>query len=103
MPRPVKSRRVWFEPGVVYFKPAGVRMRDLREVTLNVDEFEAVRLKDFEGMDQKEAADKMGISQPTFSRILTSARKKIAEFIVRGEALRVEGGDYELSGGEYNG
>lgn len=96
MPRPVKLRRVGLEPDVTYFKPAGIRMIDLEEVSLNLEEFEAIRLSDFEKMDQKKAAEKMKISQPTFSRILESARIKIADFLVNGKAIRVEGGIYEL-------
>jgi len=82
MSRPRLLRRVGFEPGVTYFKPAGIRMIDLEESILTVDEFEAVRLKDLEGMEQEEAARKMNISQPTFHRLILSARKKIADAIV---------------------
>jgi predicted DNA-binding protein (UPF0251 family) len=103
MPRPVKLRRVGWEPDVTYFKPAGVRMRDLEEVVLNLEEFEAIRLSDFEKLNQKDAADRMKISQPTFSRVLESARKKIADFLVNGKSIRVEGGIYKMKGGEKNG
>lgn len=96
MPRPRRCRRVRFLPGVNYFKPARVPMRDLEEITLAVDEFEAIRLKDLEGLDQSKAAERMGISQPTFFRLLDSARKKIADAIVNGKAIRIEGGDYKL-------
>ncbi|MBN2042403.1 MAG: DUF134 domain-containing protein [Candidatus Aenigmarchaeota archaeon] len=99
MPRPRRMRMVWLEPGVTYFKPAGVRMVSLQEVTLTVDEFESVRLKDYEGFDQKEAAKRMKISQPTFQRLYESARKKIADAIVNGKAIRIEGGNYMLVGG----
>lgn len=96
MPRPRICRRVWFLPGVTYFKPAGIRMRDLEEIILTVDEFEAIRLKDLEGLDQARAAGKMKISQPTFFRLLDSARKKIADALVNGKAIRIEGGEYKL-------
>jgi predicted DNA-binding protein (UPF0251 family) len=98
MPRPRILRRVWFEPGVTYYKPSGVRMIHLEEVVLTMDEFEAVRLKDYEGLDQKEAAKKMNISQPTFQRVYESARKKIADAIVNGKAIRIEGGHYRMMG-----
>jgi len=98
MPRPRIKRRVWFEPSVTYYKPAGVRMIHLEEVILTVDEFEAVRLKDYEGLEQKEAAKKMNISQPTFQRVYESARKKIADAIVNGKAIRIEGGPYRMMG-----
>lgn len=97
MPRPRRCRRVWFEPNVTYFKPAGVRMIDLEESILTVDEFEAVRLKDLGGLDEETAARKMNISQPTFNRLITSARKKIADAIVYGKAIKIFGGPYRLS------
>jgi predicted DNA-binding protein (UPF0251 family) len=89
-------RRVSFEPGVVFFKPAGVGMRDLEEVVVTIDEFEALRLSDFEKMTQSEAAVKMKISQPTFNRLLSSAHEKIAEALVEGKAIRIRGGNYFL-------
>ena len=96
MPRPRIPRRVWFEPDVTYFKPAGVRMREPEVTILTFDEFEAVRLKDHEGMDQVEAARKMNISQPTFQRLYLSARKKIADALVNGKSIRIEGGPYRM-------
>jgi predicted DNA-binding protein (UPF0251 family) len=98
MPRPRRFRRVRFWPEVTYFKPAGVQLRELEEAVLTVDEFEALRLKDLEDMDQGAAAKKMGISQPTFNRLLKSARKKAADAIVNGKAIRVEGGPYKMVG-----
>lgn len=98
MPRPRLCRRIGLMPGVNYFKPAGVRMRELEESMITIDEFEAVRLKDFAGMDQELAAKKMDISQPTFHRLVVSARKKIADAIVNGKAIRIEGGNYTLTG-----
>ena len=98
MPRLRRFRRVRFMPEVTYFKPAGVRLSGLKETVLTVDEFEALRLKDLEEMNQKEAAKKMGISQPTFNRVLASARKKAADSIVNGKAIRVGGGRYKIVG-----
>lgn len=98
MPRPRRLRRVSFRPEVTYFKPAGVPLRELEETVLTVDEFEALRLVDLEGMGQEEAAKKMDISQPTLNRLLSSARKKAAEALVRGKAIRVEGGHYRMAG-----
>jgi predicted DNA-binding protein (UPF0251 family) len=96
MPRPRLCRRVWFEPNTTYFKPAGIPVRKLEEVVLTVDEFEAIRLKDLEGLEQEEAAKKMNISQPTFFRLLDSARKKISDAIINGKAIKIEGGNYKL-------
>jgi len=95
-PRPRIRRRVRFHPDVDYFKPAGIRMVSLEETVLTVEEFESIRLKDYEGMDQTEAAKKMGISQPTFQRIYESARKKIADALVNGKAIRIEGGHFRI-------
>jgi len=96
MPRPIKCRRIYFEPGVTYFKPVRIRLIDLEEVKLSVDELEVIRLKDLEGLEQNEIAEKMGISQPTVHRLLESARRKIADALVGGKALRIEGGVYEM-------
>ena len=96
MPRPRRCRRIRFEPDVTYFKPAGVRMVDLSESTLTLGEFEAIRLKDLLSMDQEKAAKQMNISQPTFHRLLLTARKKIADAIVHGKAIKIEGGKYKL-------
>ena len=98
MPRPRLRRRVWLESNVTYFKPAGVRMIDLEESIMTVDEFEAVRLKDLGGLDEETAAKKMNISQPTFNRLVSSARKKIADAIVNGKAIKIEGGVYKMVG-----
>lgn len=97
MVRPRKCRRVWFEPGITYFKPRGVPLADLEEVSLAVDELEAIRLNDVEKLGQKEAAEKMDISQPTFHRLLESARKKIADALVNGKAIKIHGGNYEMA------
>lgn len=94
--RPPRCRRVSFVPEATYFKPAGVPMRILEEIPLSVDEAEAIRLKDLEGLEQEEGADKMGISRPTFQRILASARQKVADALLNGKAIRIEGGNFEL-------
>jgi len=98
MPRPRLSRRVRAAPGIDYFKPAGIRMADLEESTLTIDEFEALRLKDLEGLGQEESAKKMNISQPTFHRLVMHARKKTADAIVNGKAIKIEGGDFKIAG-----
>ncbi len=98
MARPRLCRRVGFSPDVTYFKPQGIPLRGLEEVILPVDEFEAVRLKDLLGLEQETAAKKMNISQPTFHRLVLSARKKIADAIVNGKAIKIEGGAYKMAG-----
>ena len=64
-------------------------MRTLEEIALDIDEIEAVRLSDYKGMTQAEAAEKMNISQSTFQRIIDSAHKKISEALIEGKAIRV--------------
>ena len=94
MPRPCKRRRVRGKPGSSYFKPAGIKMTELFESVLTAEEFEAIRLKDFLGLMQKECAEKMEISQPTFHRLIIIARKKIADAIVNGKAIKIESRNY---------
>lgn len=96
MPRPKRPRCIGFLPGVTYFKPRGIPLSLLEEVGLTVDELEAIRLADYKDLDQNEAAKKMKISQSTFQRILTSAHKKIAEGLVQGKAIRIEGGKFRI-------
>ena len=96
MVRPRLCRRVRFQPNVIYFKPAGIRMVELEESVLSVEEFEAVRLKDLEGLEEGECAKKMNISQPTFNRLVRGARKKMADAIVNGKAIKIEGGNYKI-------
>ncbi len=99
MSRPCKCRRVCCIPGVSYFKPAGVPMRLLGENILSVEEVEAIRLRDIERMEQKDCALAMDISRPTFQRVLLSARRKVADSLLCGKALRIQGGNYELAAG----
>jgi predicted DNA-binding protein (UPF0251 family) len=94
MARPRKNRWICCEPGVTFFKPRGIPMTELEEIRLKVDELEAIRLKDLEALEQEKTAARMGISQPTLHRILLSAHTKIADALVNGKAVRIEGGDY---------
>ncbi len=99
MPRPPKCRRVAFLPGATYFKPAGIPLRVLDEVRLSVEEAEAIRLKDLEGLEQEQSAERMNISRPTFQRVLASARQKIADALLNSKAIRIEGGNFEVAPG----
>jgi predicted DNA-binding protein (UPF0251 family) len=90
--RPFKCRRIHGMMNVNYFKPRGVPLGSLEEVILKIDELEAIRLTDLEGMYQEEAAKKMDVSRQTLGNILHSAHKKIADSLVNGKALRIEGG-----------
>ena len=89
MPRPRCIKRVSGRPNSFYFKPAGIRMKVLQESTLILEEFEAIRLVDFQEINQVDAAREMKISQTTLSRILNTGRKKIADAIVNGKAIRI--------------
>ena len=84
------------EPGVTYFKPRAVPLTELEEVVISVNEFEALRLADFEQMDQVNCAKRMGISQPTFNRTIQSARQKISDAVINGKAIKIEGGSYRV-------
>ena len=92
MSRPKCCRKIGYTPDTTYFKPKGIPVSQIDEVSLNLDEFEAIRLADFEGFYQEAAADKMGISRQTFGRIIESAHKKISDVLINGKALKIEGG-----------
>jgi predicted DNA-binding protein (UPF0251 family) len=94
MPRPRIYRQVENTFKVTRFKPQGVPARDLEETVIPVEGLEALRLADMLGMDQEEAAARMGVSRPTFSRVLTAARKAVARALVEGRVITVEGGDF---------
>jgi uncharacterized protein len=83
-------------PASPVFKPAGIPMRDLEEIVMTLDEFEALRLADLEGFYQEQAAEQMHVSRATFSRIVDSARRKVADALVHGKGLRIEGGPVSM-------
>jgi len=93
VPRPTCPRKVGFFSNVNYFKPAWTPIGILEEVVIGHDEVEAIRLKNLVGLSQEKAASQMGVSQPTFHRLLLSAHQKMTEAIVSGAALRIEGGN----------
>jgi uncharacterized protein len=96
MPRSKCLRYIGNLPDVTYYKPAGIPMRILDEVVITLDEMESIRLADFEHLYQEDAAAKMNISRQTFGRILVSAHEKIAEALLLGKAIRIEGGNVKL-------
>ncbi len=96
MVRPKKCRMVSMLPDANYFKPAGIPLHYLNEIHLSVEEAEALRLKDLEGLEQVEGAVKMGVSRPTFQRVLSSARKKVADALLNGKAIKIEGGNFQI-------
>jgi predicted DNA-binding protein (UPF0251 family) len=97
MPRPCKCRRVGCEPEVSYFKPRGIPVTKLDELIITVDEFEAIRLADIEGMYQEEAAEQMNVSRQTFGNIVKAAHHKIADALINGKAIKIKGGAYQMA------
>ena len=97
MPRPRNCRRVGCLPQSNFYKPRGIPLSVLQHINLTVDELEAIRLADLQGLYQEQAARKMNISRQTFGRVIESAHRKIADALVNGKALSIEGGSIELS------
>ncbi len=96
MVRPRRWRHVYNKVEFNYFKPQSVPLSRLEEVNLNTEELEALRYSEIEDMEQIEAAEKMNVSQPTYHRILKSARKKVAEALIYGKAIKIQGGRYKM-------
>jgi len=101
MPKPKKDRFVLQPPSVVYFKPQGIPMFQLEQVVVSVDEYEALRLVDLEGLQQQEAAERMKVSRATCARILEGAHHKVADALTTGKAIRIEGGNFVLGSNRY--
>jgi len=100
MVRPHISKNVRFMPDVTYFKPRGVPLRDLEEVTLTHEELESLRLANIEKLSQEKAAEKMGCHQSTFQRTIARAREKLTDALVNGKAIKIHGGAYKMPGGD---
>ena len=99
MPRPKHPRIIHAHPSVEGFRPGGKGQE--KEIILSVEEFEAIRLVDFEGLDQTKAADLMGISRQTFGRVLRSGRFTLSKALVKGLHLKVKGGCYKIRGNRH--
>jgi uncharacterized protein len=97
MPRPKRKRTITRPPLMEGFKPFGVPISDLEPVILFFEEYEALRLLDYEGMTQLQAAQEMSVSRPTLTRIYEKARRTIAEAFIEGKAIFIEGGDFHTS------
>lgn len=100
VPRPRKWRRVCCMPGSQDFGPLGVDGNDRKVVVMTVDEFEAIRLIDLEGLSQEQCSERMGVARTTAQAIYNSARVKLAECLVNGRILTISGGDYVLCDGD---
>lgn len=94
MARPTKWRKIENIPTVPFFVPSDKDLEEIPENILKLEELEAIRLKDLEGLEQGECAEKMEVSRPTFQRILISAREKIADSLVNGKTIHIEGGNF---------
>lgn len=94
MPRPIKCRRVEYFPENTYFIPLGKRKCEVEEITLKIEELEAMRLKDIEELNQEECAERMQVSRQTFQNIIDNARKKVAIALTQGYAIHISGGHY---------
>lgn len=97
MPRPRKCRMVGFVPDNPCFHP---QLHNKDEVVLSIEEVESIRLSDYLEMEQDRAAESMDVSRGTFQRIINAARKKIADALVHGKTIRIDGGHYELAAGK---
>lgn len=95
MARPIKKRRIRCNPAAYYFKPRGIPLYLLEEITLKPDEIEAVRLADLKGLSQEDAAVQMKISRATFGRILNKARFKLADAVLNGKAVMISEDDFK--------
>ncbi len=96
MPRPCKLRRVLCYLRTESFIPSGLPQGELESVSLSLDELEAIRLADLDGLYQEQAAGKMGISRQTFGNIIASAHRKIADFLINSKIMTIEGGKVEI-------
>ena len=94
MARPTKWRQIEHIPTVKNFIPSDQGTTEFEEKILKLEELEAIRLKDLEGLEQGECAEKMQVSRPTFQRILLSAREKVADSLINEKAIRIEGGNF---------
>ena len=94
MARPTKWRKIEHIPAIPYFIPSENGLDELAENVLKLEELEAIRLKDLEGLEQTECAERMEVSRPTFQRILLSAREKVADSLINGKMLHIEGGNF---------
>ncbi len=96
MARPLKSRKILNPPKMIGFKPYGMPMCKIEPVILKLEEYESIRLINYNDLPQDQAAEQMNVSRPTFTRIYNNALKQIARSFVEGVAIEIEGGNYQL-------
>ncbi len=91
-----RRRLVQGPPRINQFKPSGIPARALQSIVLTIDEYEGIRLADYQGLDHSDAAEQMGISRPTFSRLIEKARNKVAQALIEGMTLTIAGGNFDF-------
>lgn len=96
MPRPFRNRKICSPPTMAGFKPFGMPMCEMQSIQLHLDEYESIKMVDYENLSQDIAAEKMGVSRPTFTRVYNSALKKVAKAFVECQAIVIEGGTVEF-------
>ncbi|SDY42358.1 DUF134 domain-containing protein [Tindallia californiensis] len=96
MARPKKERIVCFVPSIKAFGPVEQCSEAMNRVDMSIEEFESIRLMDYENLGQETSAEVMGVARSTFQRIYNDARKKIAYSLVQGATIHIEGGNYKL-------
>lgn len=96
MPRPKQDRKIVAPPLMQGYKPFGIIRKDMEPVVLQYDEYETIRLLDYEGLLQEQAAEKMNVSRPTLTRIYEQARRSMAKAIVEGKMIIIEGGNVQF-------
>ena len=101
MPNPKKPRTISQPPGAYEFRPAGVSQRNAGRVILSIDEYEAMRLIDYDEVDQSVAAEQLGVSRPTCMRMVARARRKVAEALSGGKTIVIEGGPVSFRANRY--
>ncbi len=97
LPRPVKPRKIAFVPRNTYFVPVNKPKCELKVMNLKLEELEAMRLKDIEKLNQEKCAEKMNVSRQTFQLIIDEARSKVAQALIEGKAISIEGGNYTFN------
>ena len=97
MPRPKRRRTITNPPMIEGFRPFGVPIMNMEPVVLLYEEYESIRLSDYDGLTQEQAAEKMDVSRPTFTRIYEKARRSIAQAFIEGKAIIIEGGDFHAN------
>lgn len=102
MPRPRKCKRICFMPLVNQFGPIGEEYNNIEFIFLTLEEYEVIRLIDLDGLSQEEASEQMGAARTTIQNIYFSARKKIADSLVNGKMLKLQGGNYQICDGRNN-